>query len=92
MQVCFSDEIDVNKQDWVVGPFGVTAVDVDIALQEGLIEMQSEITAHAILKRDKHYFSINGEIANNFPQLWEKVKLYLTAFSTSYLLQSVSVG
>jgi hypothetical protein len=54
----------------------VSAVDVNIVLQEYLIELQSYITAQARLKNYKQHFWISSEIANNFPQLWEKAELF----------------
>jgi hypothetical protein len=53
-------------------------VDADIVLQEYLIELQSDITAQARFKNDKQHFWISSEMANNFPQLWEKEKLFLS--------------
>jgi hypothetical protein len=33
-------------------------------------------------------FWISSEIADNFPQLWEKAKLFFMGFPTSYLIES----
>ncbi|XP_076352736.1 zinc finger MYM-type protein 6-like [Tachypleus tridentatus] len=88
MQVRFSDLLDMNILDWLVDPFRMNAVDVNITLQEYLIQPQSDITAQARFKRDKHYFWISSEITHEFPQLFEKAKLYFIAFPTSYLIDS----
>jgi hypothetical protein len=65
----------------------VNAVDVDIVLQEYLIELQSDITAQARFKNNKHFW-ISSEIANNFPHLWEEAKLFFIRFPSSYIVES----
>ena len=75
--------LEMTIPDWVVDPFQVNAVDVDSVLQEYLIELQSDVTAQAGFKNDKQHFWISNEIANKFPQLWEKAKL---SFLSDFLL------
>ncbi|XP_076347970.1 SCAN domain-containing protein 3-like [Tachypleus tridentatus] len=87
-EIQFSDPLDMNIPDWVTDPFEVNVSDVDITLQEYVNELHSDITAQARFKRDKHYFWISSEIANKFPQLWEKTKLYFIAFPISYLVET----
>jgi hypothetical protein len=71
--------LDMNIPDWVTDPSQYKNVS---------FEVHSDITAHARLKRDKHYFWTSGKIVNKFPQPWEEANLYFVAFPTSYLVES----
>ncbi|PNF28487.1 hypothetical protein B7P43_G15221 [Cryptotermes secundus] len=86
LKFLFSDLLEKTIPDWVVHPSEENVVDVDIELQEYLIKLQSDIIDQARLKNDKHLW-INSEIANNFPQLCEKVELFFIRIPISYLAE-----
>ncbi|XP_042243435.1 uncharacterized protein LOC121880346 [Homarus americanus] len=87
MQVRFSDLLEMNIPGWVVDPFRVNAVDVDITVQESLIELQSDITAQPRFKHGTPNLWISSEMVRKLPLLRDKAKLYCIAFPASYLVE-----
>lgn len=87
MQLRFEDLLLMEIPHWVVDPFGVNAIEVDISLQEYLIDLQSNMTAKTIFKIVKQNLWINSDIIEMFPQLCKQAELFVVAFPTSYLVE-----
>ena len=73
---------------WVLIPFEVDVADVVIGLQEELVELQCDEVARSLFKKGKHNIWTNSDTARKYPLLWEKAKLFVIAFPTSYLVES----
>ena len=88
MQVRFKDLLDLKVFLWLVEPFSGNILDneLDSAMQELLIDLQSDKEAHAI-------FTAHGwadfliKCGDRFPELWEKIKLFLLAFLSTYVVE-----
>ncbi|KFD50507.1 hypothetical protein M513_08575 [Trichuris suis] len=76
MEERFRDLVNLNIPDWIVDPFGVSAVEVDTEIQESLIDLQSDTTAR---RQFDHYgkdFWVKNDLPNKFPALWERCKSF----------------
>ena len=90
MQVRFKDLLDLEVFPWLVESFGGNIVDneLNFATQELLIDLQSDEEVHAI-------FTAHGwadfwiKCGDQFPELWEKIKLFLLAFPSTYVVASL---
>ena len=69
-------------------PFEVNVTDIVIELQEELVELQCDEIPRSLFKKGKHNVWKNSDTARKYPLLWEKAKLYIIAFPTSYLAES----
>ncbi|KFD68217.1 hypothetical protein M514_19699 [Trichuris suis] len=81
------DLVNLNIPDWIVDPFGVSAVEVDTEIQESLIDLQSDTTAR---RQFDHYgkdFWVKNDLPNKLPALWEKVQIFFIAFPSTYLVE-----
>ncbi|KFD64282.1 hypothetical protein M514_23566, partial [Trichuris suis] len=87
MEERFHDLVNLNISDWIVDPFGVSAVEVDTEIQESLIDLQSDTTAR---RQFDHYgkdFWVKNDLPNKLPALWEKVQIFFIAFPSTYLVE-----
>ncbi|KFD45548.1 hypothetical protein M513_13575 [Trichuris suis] len=87
MEERFHDLVNLNISDWIVDPFGVSAVEVDTEIQESLIDLQSDTTAR---RQFDHYgkdFWVKNDLPNRLPALWEKVQIFFIAFPSTYLVE-----
>lgn len=66
-------------------PFEVNVADVDIGLQANLIDLQNDEMFQARFDDEKHDV---WKIMMLFKNIWEKMQLYVTAFLSSYIVES----
>lgn len=86
LKMRFWDLLDLEVPVWVVQPFQVDMVDCDIAIQEHLVDVQCDVEAQAIF-RTFGWGSMWTKYATRYPTLWEKARLLLLAFLTTYLVE-----
>ena len=86
MKVRFKDLLDVEVFPWLVEPFATNINDCDSTMQEMLIDLQSDEEARAIF-RAHGWAAFWIKWKNRFPQLWEKVELFILAFPTTYIAE-----
>ena len=86
MKVRFKDLLDLEVFPWLVEPFATNINDCDSTMQEMLIDLQSDEEARAIF-RAHVWAAFWIKWKNRFPQLWEKVELFILAFPTTYIAE-----
>ena len=85
MNVCFKDLLDLEVFPWLVEPFASNINECDSNMQEMLIDLQSDEEARAIF-RARGWVGFWIKCNNQFPELWEKVKLFILACSYWHIL------
>jgi len=88
MKIRFDDIIAMQIPDWIINPFDTNINNVDSELQESLIELQNDHSAQIRFKRGFEIMWLNNHTINKYTELWERAKLFLVAFPTSYLVES----
>uniref|UniRef100_A0A3B5Q1Y9 HAT C-terminal dimerisation domain-containing protein n=1 Tax=Xiphophorus maculatus TaxID=8083 RepID=A0A3B5Q1Y9_XIPMA len=86
LKMHFWDLLDLEVPMWVVLPFQADVVDCDIVIQEHLVDVQCDIEAQAIF-RTFGWGSMWTKCATRYPTFWEKARLLLLAFPTTYLVE-----
>uniref|UniRef100_A0A3Q3B2L2 DUF4371 domain-containing protein n=1 Tax=Kryptolebias marmoratus TaxID=37003 RepID=A0A3Q3B2L2_KRYMA len=86
LEIRFRDLLDLDVPVWVVQPFQADVVDCELAIQEHLVDIQCNIEAQATF-RTSGWSSMWAKYASRYPALWEKTKLLLLAFPTTYLVE-----
>lgn len=84
----FSDILEMNIPNWVINPFSVSPIDIEITLQEEIIELQNDSSANVKFNSTSDAFWVNSAIAEQYPQLCDRAKLFVVAFPSSYLVES----
>ena len=79
MNVCFKDLLDQEVFPWLVEPFASNINECDSNMQEMLIDLQSDEKVRAIF-RARGWVGFWIKCNNQFPELWEKVKLFILAY------------
>lgn len=87
MESRFCDILKMDIPEWVIDPFGINAVDMEITLQETIIELQNDCAAQIRFKNNRDEFWANYDLKNKYPHLWGKAQLFIVAFPTSYLVE-----
>lgn len=86
LKVRFRDLLDLDVPTWVVQPFQADVVECEPAIQEHLIDIQSDDEAQAVF-RTSGWGNMWVKYAQRYPALWEKARLLLLAFPTTYLVE-----
>ena len=86
MNVRFKDLLDLEVFPWLVEPFASNINECDSTLQEMLVDLQSDEEARAIF-RAHGWAGFWIKCNNRFPELWEKVRLFILAFPTTYIAE-----
>ena len=88
MHARFKDLLDLEVFPWLVEPFAANIPDseCDSAMQELLIDLQSDEEARAIINAHG-WTAFWIECSDRFPELWAKVKLFLLAFPSTYIVE-----
>uniref|UniRef100_A0A3B5LGI6 HAT C-terminal dimerisation domain-containing protein n=1 Tax=Xiphophorus couchianus TaxID=32473 RepID=A0A3B5LGI6_9TELE len=86
LKMRFWDLLDLEVPVWVVQPFQADVVDCDIVIQEHLVDVQCDVEAQAIF-RTFGWGSMWTKYATRYPTLWEKARLLLLVFPTTYLVE-----
>ena len=71
---------------WVVNPFQANANNSDPNLVKELVDLQNDFESQ-VLFQQIGYEAFWQKQQVKYPHLWEKIKLLLLAFSSSYLVQ-----
>ena len=88
MQIRFKDLTQLIVPDWVMNPFYTDLQMVELEIQEQLAELQADIEAR-IEFNQLGYSSFWLQTKNilRMPLLWQRTKLLILAFPTSYLVE-----
>uniref|UniRef100_A0A3Q3B1D1 C2H2-type domain-containing protein n=1 Tax=Kryptolebias marmoratus TaxID=37003 RepID=A0A3Q3B1D1_KRYMA len=86
LETRFRDLLDLNVPVWMVQPFQADVVDCELAIQEHLVDIQCDIEFQATFLTSG-WSSMWAKYASCYPALWEKTKLLLLAFPTTYLVE-----
>ncbi|XP_029281523.1 SCAN domain-containing protein 3-like isoform X2 [Cottoperca gobio] len=87
MEIRFKDLLDLDVPIWVVQPFQADVVNkCEPAIQEHLIDIQCDDEAQATFLTSD-WGSMWVKYAELYPALWEKIKLLLLSFPTTYLVE-----
>ena len=73
----FTDLLELEPPNWLIGPFCVDVTAVSIYLQEELMDMQSDCE-ETIVGYERFWMAIPGR--NKFPNLWKVAKLPVLAY------------
>nr|XP_049579058.1 protein FAM200A-like [Syngnathus scovelli] len=83
----FEDILLLEIPDWVISPFlNVEGEETGVA-EEELISIQNDIELRPKFKKSYQDFWLQKKISDCYQVLWNKVKMYLIAFPTSYLVE-----
>ncbi|KAM3874376.1 zinc finger BED domain-containing protein 5-like [Diretmus argenteus] len=86
LEIRFRDLLNLDVPLWVVQPFQADVAECEPAIQEHLIDIQSHDEAKAIF-RTSGWGSMWITYAQRYPALWEKTRLIILAFPTTYLVE-----
>ncbi|XP_010775064.1 zinc finger BED domain-containing protein 5-like, partial [Notothenia coriiceps] len=86
LKIRFRDLLDLDVPTWVVQPFQADVAECEPAIQEHLIDIQSDDEAQAIF-RTSGWGNMWVKYSQRYPALWEKARLLLLAFPTTYLVE-----
>ncbi|XP_071391322.1 zinc finger BED domain-containing protein 5-like [Centroberyx affinis] len=80
------DLLNLDVPIWVVQPFQADVTGCEPAIQEHLVDIQCDDEAQATF-RTSGWGSIWVKYAQHYPALWEKTRLLLLTFPTTYLVE-----
>ncbi|XP_071771056.1 zinc finger BED domain-containing protein 5-like [Centroberyx gerrardi] len=86
MEIRFRDLLNLDVPVWVVQPFQADVTECEPAIQERLVDIQCDDEAKATF-RTSGWGSMWVKYAQRYPALWEKTRLLLLAFPTTYLVE-----
>ncbi|KAM3833924.1 zinc finger BED domain-containing protein 5-like [Diretmus argenteus] len=86
LEIRFRDLLNLDVPLWVVQPFQADVAECEPSIQEHLIDIQSDDEAKAIF-RTSGWGSMWITYAQRYPALWEKTRLIILAFPTTYLVE-----
>ena len=90
MTVRFPDLIYLDIPKWVAQPMNTT---INLSEMETITDMEEELltlqTNHELRSLSSNYqrFWLQKDIAHLYPTLWNKAKIFLIAFPSSYLVE-----
>ena len=91
MSTRFEDIIKLDIPSWVAQPFETTInlseMESITDIEEELLTLQTDCELKPMFSKSYQHFWMQKEIAIEYPVLWEKVKILLIAFPTSYLVE-----
>ena len=83
-----SDLNQLHINPWILDPFSIDSSSVDITIQEENIDIKSTTwVQQAALEMVVIIYGLTPDIIVKYPVTWQKVKLLLIAFPTSYLVE-----
>lgn len=88
MSTRFCDLIQLQVPAWMIDPLKANVLDAEVQIQEELIELQNDDIAHALYNKGG-YIQIwqRKEMSTLYPHLWQKMRLLILPFPTSYLVE-----
>ena len=88
MQIRFKDLTQLMIPDWVMSPFTTNLQMAELEIQEQLAELQADIEARIEFNQLGHMnFWLQTKNILSMPLLWQRTKLLILAFPTSYLVE-----
>ena len=90
MSTRFQDLITLDIPNWVINPFETISLeDMETIddIDEELLTLQNYCELKPKFSISYQHFWLQKDIAIHYPALWEKVKILLIAFPTSYLVE-----
>ena len=83
----FEDLKQLHIQPWILDPFTIDSSSVDIGIQEEFSDIKHDIDATRRFEKGGYHSLWNdADILIKYPSLWQRVKLLMIAFPTSYLV------
>lgn len=86
METRFHDLSSLHVPDWFIDPFLTDPLTQESQFQEHLIDLQHDVEAKACFGQVS-YPQFWIKFRYRFPALWNKIKLLILAFPTSYLVE-----
>ena len=87
----FQDIIKLEIPNWIPAPLETTLhlseMETITDVEEELLNLQNDFELHPKFAKSYQEFWLQKEVAIQYPALWEKVKILLIAFPTSYLVE-----
>ena len=84
----FQDIFSLEVPDWVIDPQHESSLEgADRYVLEGLISLRNDIERRPKLSNCYQDFRMQKAVRERFPTVWNKVKLYFIAFTTSYVVE-----
>ena len=86
----FTDLISLTIPHWVLHPNNIT---INLSEMETITDIEEQLltiqTNHELMSLSSDYkrFWLQAEIPNLYPELWDKVRIFLIAFPSSYLVE-----
>ena len=88
MQIRFKDLTRLMIPDWVMSPFTTNLQMAELEIQEQLAELQADIEARIEFNQLGYMnFWLQTKNILSMPLLWQRTKLLILAFLTSYLVE-----
>ncbi|XP_076812960.1 protein FAM200A-like [Clavelina lepadiformis] len=85
MEVRFQDVIHLEIPDWIIDPF--IHISEQGPLAEELITLQNDFELKPKFRISYQSFWLQREINVKYPHVWDRVKIFFTAFPSSYLVE-----
>ncbi|KFD46691.1 hypothetical protein M513_12401 [Trichuris suis] len=83
----FGDIFSLVIPDWLLDPFIVNPLNIEVCLQEELVDLQSNEELKPRMARGYEYFWLHGEIPQRYTALWAAVKKLLIAIPSSAVVE-----
>ena len=84
----FGDLKELHIQPWILDPFSIDSSSVDIDIQEEFSDIKHDMDATRRFEKGGYNALWNyADILTKYPLLWQRVKLLMIAFPTSYLVE-----
>ena len=88
MLIQFKDLTELVIPTWVINQFGTNIETVDIHLQEEFIDLQNDIECSAVFPQiGYNAFWMRNEVSEQYPHIYQAIKLMFIAFPSSYLVE-----
>ena len=86
MEVRFQDIFQLEVPDWIINPF-CDIISENGILMEELVTLKSDLELKPKFKIWYQSFWLQNKIKERHPYVWDRVRLFLIAFTSSYLLE-----
>ena len=84
----FGDLKELHIQPWILDQFSIDSSSVDIDIQEEFSDIKHDMDAIRRFEKGGYNALWNdADMLTKYPLLWQRVKLLMIAFPTSYLVE-----
>ncbi|XDV20634.1 hypothetical protein PO909_025934 [Leuciscus waleckii] len=80
MEIRFRDLLNLDVPSWAVQPFQTDVIECEPAIQEHLVDIQCD-------NETSGWCSMWVKYAQRYPALWQKIRLLILVFPTTYLVE-----